>query len=220
MLGGLFSLHNWQMFADQIDRYYGIRLSVSPIDSWFSKLNDCYDQPWRYFHNQKRVGTLLQLLNGRARKIALDSLSMKMAIWFHSAEFTPGKDNNERNSMTLFQQFATEISLPPAFTALTCCLILAPTTETAKTADGILFTDMLNLYLGDTWENFCLAQDMIRQEHATCEFSSKSEYRKQTLTKLRKLIGQDRIFSKDIFWNDHEAQARKNISQWLEGAST
>ena len=220
MFSGMFSQENWNTLFAQLVSKFGYRYNLSITDSWFSNLSARYDHGWRKFHNQTYVGDLLQKLNGRARSIMEDPLSLKMATWFHASVFVPGKTDNEQSSMRLFHVFASEIDLPLTFSSSTSNLILAPRTTTERTVDETLFTDLLNLYYGDTWERFCEAQGQISDEqHLYCGSSDDSIHQIQNIAKLRNLLEQGQIFQNEVYQRYHEIQARNNINRWLKTAS-
>ena len=84
------------------------RLSISEQTSflWWSTLRDLHGlQPWRHYHTLRHVKELLEAAKSEfGSDIPPDLL---LSIWFHDAVYDPRSDQNEENSISLFDQFIT-----------------------------------------------------------------------------------------------------------------
>lgn len=68
-----------------------------------ARLQDCYAEPWRFYHGPSHLEALLELFATYHRHLA-DPLAIWLALWYHDAIYRPERKDNEEASVLLLCQ--------------------------------------------------------------------------------------------------------------------
>jgi len=128
----------WLDFSDSW-KSAGGKDSPSPV---YINLLERYSETHRHYHDLSHVNHCLDELK-TAEHLAVNSMAVKMAIWFHDAVCDPSAKDNEEKSAELAKTILKKASLSAEFTKLAVNLILATKHSVPPTdPDEKLITDI------------------------------------------------------------------------------
>jgi len=196
----------WLDFSDSW-KSAGGKDSPSPV---YINLLERYSETHRHYHDLSHVNHCLDELK-TAEHLAVNSMAVKMAIWFHDAVCDPSAKDNEEKSAELAKTILKKASLSAEFTKLAVNLILATKHSVPPTdPDEKLITDIDLSSLGAPNEIFDENGQQIRKEYG---WVPEELYRAGRSTFLKTLLNRPAIFSTQFFYDKYEAQARRNIAR-------
>lgn len=183
-----------------------------------------YSEPQRHYHAIEHINSCLRELDAfedkddNSDKDGFSSVVVEKAIWFHDCVYdpraTPGK--NEKDSMAmayhhLSQQFrAINDSL-----AIQVADIIEKTDHksVAETTNQKVTLDIDLSIFGASDADYLAYSRNIRREYLHVEAHA---YRLGRTHFLHSILGKDRIYYTNYFFNKYEAKARKNIQMEID----
>ncbi|MGB3501163.1 MAG: hypothetical protein WBA44_06035 [Mesorhizobium sp.] len=176
-----------------------------------------YTAPDRHYHDLRHIEALLALLD-RHRDAFADPQAVEAAIWFHDAIYdSRAKDNEERSAQLAAEWLASDTS--PA--RLSPIVRMIEATAGHRLAEGLsgderedtrLFLDMDLSILGAEPERYCAYEDEVRREYGWVDDAT---WRARRADFLVAFLARDRLFSTDLFRDEFEAKARRNMAASL-----
>lgn len=65
-----------------------------------------YDEPHRFYHTRKHISSIIDYINGCVDDLTEDELDiLSICVYFHDAIYNPKKDNNEKKSVDLMNEY-------------------------------------------------------------------------------------------------------------------
>ena len=115
----------------------------SKINEIISFVISKYSEKHRYYHNLSHVRALLLAAENFKEKFT-DFESVRLAIWFHDAIYTPKRFDNEIESAKLAVKLLRDLGLPKSKIATIEQIIIATQKHSAENldADGKIFLDL------------------------------------------------------------------------------
>ena len=187
-------------------------------DRWLGELTSLYSGPERHYHNLRHVAEMLRLLEQFSADAA-DYTAVRFAAWFHDAVYDTRKGTNEEESAALAEQALDELGVSSQTINLVRRLILATKGHEAEGGppDIGLFLDADLAILGAPEETYLAYSEAIRREYA---WVPEEAYREGRLKVLTNFLRRGRLFYTEQMAARFEAQARRNLSNEIEGLST
>lgn len=178
-------------------------------------LKEAYSGTRRHFHTLRHIGECLQLADQYAAVVGWPELppELELALWFHDVVYEPGAKDNESRSAELFQSLASETELAPDVVEGTTALILETKDHEAR---GALLSSVMcdcDLWiLGSSAERYREYASQVRRENGGY---SNAAYRWGRSRFLRKMLGQEKIYSNPLFEEEFGVSARMNLESEL-----
>ena len=189
--------------------------SVSGADSEavFKLLSNNYRDPIRYYHDGQHINDCLGWLD-RYRDQVGDPDAVELAIWFHDVVYEPGAKDNEQLSADQFMA-KTDGVFDDTLRDTVYLHIMATVHDGAEIvhADTKYMLDIDLSGFGRPWAEFIQDSDNLRLELK--DWPDDVFYQRQAVFQ-DKLFGQPRFFKSDYFYDNYEAQARKNRNDYFE----
>lgn len=180
-----------------------------PVVVW-ANLAKLYAAPGRRYHNLHHLAQCLAEFD-RVRAQLRDPDQVEMALWFHDAIYVPGAADNEARSAALFSATAGTL-MPLDFVAAVSALILV-TTHDGEPSDpdqrALCDIDMSGFAL--PWGQFLRDSVNLKDEAP----GSEEDYYRTKTAFLEALMARPRIYFTEFFFERLEAEARRNIGQFL-----
>jgi predicted metal-dependent HD superfamily phosphohydrolase len=187
----------WRVAAERI-----------PPPEYFQRLLTIYSEPHRRYHNQRHIADCLTEFD-RVKSHAADPTAIELAIWFHDAIYDPRAADNEERSAELAKRWLKEFGASNAVADAVCQLVLATKHHDGSLhADAPLLVDVDLSILGQPPERFWKYERQIRAEYSWVEESMFASKRAEI---LEGFLARERIYRTGIFFQELEAQARKNL---------
>jgi predicted metal-dependent HD superfamily phosphohydrolase len=98
--------HSWHSLV--VDR---LGASSSDSNHWFAIVSSRYNETWRHYHTLMHIHDLLQLAELHRHQLNSPAV-VELSIWFHDVVYDPKSNDNEVESVKLFEQFCSQVSLP------------------------------------------------------------------------------------------------------------
>jgi predicted metal-dependent HD superfamily phosphohydrolase len=148
---------------------------------------------------------------------------MNLAILFHDIEYDPKAKDNELQSILQFKSFAEDAHLSPSIAESVALFIERTITHTLE-GDGdnllpntrkdlSLFLDMDLEVLSRQKGEYEKYAHQIRQEYS---HFSHQDYCTGRAKVLRSFLERDRLYFSEIFYNQGESAARRNIKEEIQ----
>lgn len=187
------------------------------IDNTYDELVAAYTNPHRHYHNLDHISGSLELLEKRWH-LAEYPDALEMAWWWHDFIYKipllrQQLVNNELESAIYAFKVLTELSVNQLIGVKVMARIM-PTLHTyiPDYTDDRIIVDMDFVSLAAPPDVFNMHSENIRKEY----FASLEEYRIGRVNFFRKfLAGRPSIYLTKYFHKRYEAQAQKNIRDYL-----
>ncbi len=179
----------------------------------FQQLTSSYSEPHRYYHTLDHIEHCLSLFDKISSKLQ-NPEALELAIWYHDVVYRPGAENNEQLSADQFMQ-TTKSRFHDSLRDTVYQHIMATLHLDSKMshADTKYMVDIDLSSFGLPWPEFVRDSDNLRREMA---YLSDDEYYQRQSTFQQALIDRPRFFKSDYFYQNYEAQAAKNLSDYQE----
>ena len=147
-----------------------------------------------------------KLINNKGDELNITSQS----IFFHDIIYIPSRNDNEEESINVFEKFYSETNPKN----LKKVKVIEFITETKNHLLSENYDDEVNLFLDmdmhiiaeDNWEDY---ENKIRKEYC---YVDDNEYKNKRKQFLENLLNKEKIFRTNIFYNTYEQIARNNIN--------
>jgi predicted metal-dependent HD superfamily phosphohydrolase len=187
------------------------------ISFWWNEIVEKYTKKWKYYHNINHIYSFIELYNKYNNLIESNKYEFLISIFFHDIIYIPSRNDNEKESIKVFNKFNDEIKS----NNLNKDKVIEYIKETENHLlekdyqnDINLFLDMDMYIIADkNWEDY---ENKIRNEYNYLNFDIYKNKRKEFLLGLTK---KKKIFRTKIFYNEYEEKARENINNLLKQLS-
>jgi len=184
------------------------------ISFWWNEIIEKYTKKWKYYHNINHIYSFIELYNKYNNLIESNKYEFLISIFFHDIIYIPSRNDNEKESIKVFNKFNDEIKS----NNLNKDKVIEYIKETENHLlekdyqnDINLFLDMDMYIIADkNWEDY---ENKIRNEYSFINYDIYKNRRKEFLLGLQK---KKKIFRTEIFYNEYEKNARENINNILK----
>ncbi len=185
------------------------RMGFHSNETTYNALIKAYSEKHRHYHNLKHLNAVLMHLDS-CLSISQNPTNVEVALWFHDAIYNPYSSSNETNSAQWAADFLTKNDADSKTINNITELILA-TLHTTKPSnqDQYLIIDIDLTILGSNEATYRQFEKDIRKEY---KWIPSFIYRKKRKEVLTNFLNKDRIYHHEVFFNQFESQARKNIN--------
>ena len=176
-----------------------------------------YSEQHRFYHNLSHIHYLLYHVENFENRF-VDSVAVRLAVWFHDAIYEPKSNRNEIESAALAVEKLAELGFPKAITGKVEKMILATQKHDCAglDEDGKLFLDLDLGILGAAAEDYKKYTKAIRQEYA---FAPESLYRYKRRIILESFLERKVIYYSAGMHKLYEQPARINIANEIKELS-
>ena len=171
-----------------------------------------YSEPQRFYHTLTHIEHCLKLIEKISSELQSPE-ALELAIWYHDVIYRPGAKDNEQLSADLFM--ATTDGVFDDTLRDTVYQHIMATLHDGREVKYVDTKYMLDIDLsgfGRPWAEFIQDSDNLRLEMS--DLPDDVFYRRQSVFQ-DKLFGQPRFFKTDFFYDNYEAQARQNHSDYF-----
>ena len=184
------------------------------INYWWSEILSHYSKKWKYYHNLNHIYSFIELYDKYNNLIKKEKNEFLLSIFFHDIIYIPSRNDNEKESIKLFDAFYQETKPKNLNKEKVIELI----TETENHLLNKEYNDDVNLFLDmdiqilaqDGWEDY---ENKIRKEYCFMDYNNYKNKRKEFLEKLEK---KEKIFRTKTFFDEFEIKARNNIKNIIK----
>jgi predicted metal-dependent HD superfamily phosphohydrolase len=170
-----------------------------------------YSESHRYYHSQRHILFCLEQFD-RVTDRLTDSVAVAFATWFHDLILDPSADDNEEQSKRLFQELAKNY-LPVEIIEKTSSLIMSTChIDTPANLDESYIQDIDLSSMGEGWDSFVRDVDDLRKEYSHL---SNEQFVDVTNNFYQKMLGREKIYTSDYFYEHCEQKARDNIKRYM-----
>jgi predicted metal-dependent HD superfamily phosphohydrolase len=169
-----------------------------------------YSEPQRHYHNLSHIAECLVEYDA-AREIAVDPVTVELAIWFHDAVYDSQASDNEERSAALARERLAPAERGVELSGVVAALILATKThEPSAHPDAALLVDVDLSILGQPEGRFSSYELQIRREYAWVPDQTFAAKRAEILGRF---LARDRIYTTAPFFSKYEVRARRNLER-------
>ena len=181
-----------------------------------AKLIDSYSEPQRFYHTLVHIEHCLSLFDKIQHDLQYPD-ALELAIWYHDVVYTPGAIDNEQLSADQFMEASDGVFDDTLRdTVYRHIMATVHNGSEASDADTKYMVDIDLSSFGRPWPDFIQDSDNLRLEMEN--LPDDVFYQKQAAFQ-DKLFGRPRFFKSDYFYDNFEAQARQNRSDYFETIS-
>lgn len=177
--------------------------------STLSAILQCMEQPWRFYHGQRKLFRMFEVAKDRGLSLTLEQ---SLALLFMDIVHIPGsKDGlNESQSAAVALSFKNRVQAAPDWTKV-AGIIQDTASSTATVSESRLVLDLDLSPLGDAPLEFCANDELawLENRHLLQEADPRREFDTRRLRYLIGLAGQGPLFKDALV--DLEERARTNI---------
>ncbi|HLV45434.1 MAG TPA: hypothetical protein VKY32_00175 [Flavobacterium sp.] len=182
------------------------------IEELWTEIEKNYSNPKRYYHTLQHLENIFIQLTEIKSEIQ-DWDTILFTLYYHDIVYNTAKSDNEEKSAVLAKKRLQQIHVQQEKIAFCVQQILATKSHIQTTnSDTNYFTDADLSILGQEWETYLSYLKNIKKEYAIYPDKIYNAGRKKV---LKHFLNMDRIFKTDIFFNQFEAQAKKNLTNEL-----
>lgn len=201
----------WRVLAVQLD------FNPAEAEPAFQWLMQCYHEPQRHYHNARHIEALLNLTADHDAALKNRAL-IELAIWFHDCIYdVMNPFENEVRSAKAAEEWLARLGAGATLVQKVNALILATRNHNLPTdvddSDGAFFLDADLSILGASAEVYAEYTRQIRTEFSWVPEAGYRAARREAMTGF---LRRPRIYRTDLFFEEYETQARKNISEEIE----
>ena len=180
------------------------------VDYWWHEILENYTKKWKIYHNLNHVYSFVNLFEKYNKFINNYKNEFLISIYFHDIIYIPSRNDNEEESINMFNKFYNEVK-PNNLNKEKVIEFIAETKNHSLSKDYDfeldLFLDMdMQIVSDENWEDY---ENKIRKEYC---FVDETEYKNKRRQFLQSLINKNRIFRTQIFYDTYEQIAKNNIS--------
>ena len=184
------------------------------VDYWWHEILEHYTKKWKYYHNLNHIYSYVELFDKYNNNIQNYKNEFLISIFFHDIIYIPCRNDNEEESINLFNKFYSEANPKN----LNKEKIIRFISETKNHTLNIYHNDdELNYFLDmdmyilseENWEDY---ENKIRKEYS---YINDIEYKNGRLKFLQSCLNKDKIYRTKIFYDSFEQKARSNINNIL-----
>ncbi len=179
------------------------------ISFWWNEIEENYCKKWKFYHNLNHIYSFIELYEQYNNLIEGNKNDFLLSIFFHDIIYIPSRNDNEKESVKLFERFYEEIK-PNNINKDNVKEFIYETENhlLAKeySNDINLFLDMDIYIIADkNWEEY---ENNIRKEFIFVNDEMYKIKRKEFLESLEK---KEKIFRTKTFYDKYENDGRNNI---------
>ena len=180
------------------------------VDYWWHEILENYTKKWKFYHNLNHVYSFVNLFEKYNKSINNYKNEFLISIYFHDIIYIPSRNDNEEESINMFNKFYNEVK-PNNLNKEKVIEFIADTKNHSLSKDYDfeleLFLDMdMQIVADENWEDY---ENKIRKEYC---FVDETEYKNKRRQFLQSLVNKNRIFRTQIFYDTYEQIAKNNIT--------
>ena len=180
------------------------------VDYWWHEILENYTKKWKFYHNLNHVYSFVNLFEKYNKFINNHKNEFLISIYFHDIIYIPSRNDNEEESINMFNKFYNEVK-PNNLNKEKAIEFIAETKNHSLSKDYDfeldLFLDMdMQIVSDENWEDY---ENKIRKEYC---FVDETEYKNKRKQFLQSLVNKNRIFRTQIFYDTYEQIAKNNIT--------
>ena len=180
------------------------------VDYWWHEILENYTKKWKFYHNLNHVYSFVNLFEKYNKFINNYKNEFLISIYFHDIIYIPSRNDNEEESINMFNKFYNEVQ-PNNLNKEKVIEFIAETKNHSLSKDYDfeldLFLDMdMQIVADENWEDY---ENKIRKEYC---FVDETEYKNKRRQFLESLVNKNRIFRTQIFYDTYEQIAKNNIT--------
>ena len=180
------------------------------VDYWWHEILENYTKKWKFYHNLNHVYSFVNLFEKYNKFINNYKNEFLISIYFHDIIYIPSRNDNEEESINMFNKFYNEVK-PNNLNKEKVIEFIAETKNHSLSKDYDfeldLFLDMdMQIVSDENWEDY---ENKIRKEYC---FVDETEYKNKRRQFLQSLVNKNRIFRTQIFYDTYEQIAKNNIT--------
>ena len=187
------------------------------INYWWHEILNHYTKRWKYYHNLNHIYSFIDLYEKYNNLIEKEKNEFLISIFFHDIIYIPSRNDNEKQSIKIFNEFYEEAHPK----SLNKEKIIKLITETENHLMNKEYENDINLFLDmdmqiiaqENWEDY---ENKIRKEYCFVENNIYKQKRKEFLEGLEK---KEKIFRTKTFYDEYEKAARNNIRNIIQKLS-
>ena len=173
-----------------------------------------YSEPGRYYHTMEHLQNMYRHLQAIFMHIDKKE-EVLFALFYHDIIYDPLRKDNETQSASYAEEILTKLGSPADKITTVAQLIEATAGHKFhQQSDVNYFLDADLSILASIPENYDEYAANVRKEYGIYPDNEYRQGRKQVLLSF---LSSERIFKTDYFFEQSEAQARKNIARELAG---
>ena len=210
---------------DKIDELYSVFSNLcndllkiedkNVVDYWWQEILEHYTKKWKYYHNLNHIYSFVELFEKYNNNIQNYKSEFLISIFFHDIIYLPSRNDNEDESMNLFNKFYSETN-PKNLNKEKVIEFISETKN--HTLNIIHNNEELNYFLDmdmhilseENWEDY---ENKIRKEYP---YLSEIEYKNGRIKFLQSCLNKEKIYRTKIFYDAFEQKARSNIKKIIE----
>ena len=180
------------------------------VDYWWHEILENYTKKWKFYHNLNHVYSFVNLFEKYNKFIKNNKNEFLISIYFHDIIYIPSRNDNEEDSINMFNKFYNEVK-PNNLNKEKAIEFIVETKNHSLSKDYDfeldLFLDMdMQIVADENWEDY---ENKIRKEYC---FVDETEYKNKRKQFLQSLVNKNRIFRTQIFYDTYEQIAKNNIT--------
>ena len=180
------------------------------VEYWWHEILENYAKKWKFYHNLNHVYSFVNLFEKYNKFINNYKNEFLISIYFHDIIYIPSRNDNEEESINMFNKFYNEVK-PNNLNKEKVIEFIAETKHHSLSKDYDfeldLFLDMdMQIVADENWEDY---ENKIRKEYC---FMDETEYKNKRKQFLQGLVNKNRIFRTQIFYDTYEQIAKNNIT--------
>ena len=180
------------------------------VEYWWHEILENYTKKWKFYHNLNHVYSFVNLFEKYNKFINNYKNEFLISIYFHDIIYIPSRNDNEEESINMFNKFYNEVK-PNNLNKEKVIEFITETKNHSLSKDYDfeldLFLDMdMQIVSDENWEDY---ENKIRKEYC---FVDETEYKNKRRQFLQSLVNKNRIFRTQIFYDTYEQIAKNNIT--------
>jgi predicted metal-dependent HD superfamily phosphohydrolase/phosphopantetheine adenylyltransferase len=180
------------------------------VEYWWHEILENYTKKWKFYHNLNHVYSFVNLFEKYNKFINNYKNEFLISIYFHDIIYIPSRNDNEEESINMFNKFYNEVK-PNNINKEKVIEFIVETKNHSLSKDYDfeldLFLDMdMQIVADENWEDY---ENKIRKEYC---FVDETEYKNKRKQFLQGLVNKNRIFRTQIFYDTYEQIAKNNIT--------
>ncbi|GFS25649.1 hypothetical protein ElyMa_001692600 [Elysia marginata] len=153
---------------DWISLMQNLDLPDSVCRDWWSVISRRYGEEWRFYHTLSHIYAMMQLYHQWRERIS-ELNTVALAIYFHDIVYDPQANDNEAQSIILFEKFAQDSNLSHEVVSrvshMINCTISHSIENSGDDLDLCLFLDFDLAVLGQDPTQYKAYAQNIRKEY-------------------------------------------------------